>query len=90
MKMENSNEKIRALFGIFPVWLKLLDDGGCEVTGFWSDIAIFVDQSMDFLCHTLSFGEWDREVFAFFPYKSNGCKYWFQAALKMINEGRHD
>ena len=71
--------------GVFPIWLDFSKDEECpEITGFWSDIAIFVDDKLAWLTHVASFGAWDREEFAFFPYKENGCKYWIQAIIKSI------
>jgi len=86
--MSNKN-KIKALFGIFPVWLDFKKNSEApEISGFWSDIAIFVDQNAAFFCHLISFGLWDKEEFAFFPYEANGCKYWIQALIKSITAPR--
>lgn len=81
--------KKRVLFGIFPVWLDFNKDAEApEMTGFWSDIAIFIDLSFESFCQIISFGHWDREQFAFFPYKENNCKYWFQAIWKYLALGK--
>lgn len=80
-------EKERCLFGIFPVWMQFTDKDGKEIneiSGFWSGIAISVDDFLSFWAVHLTFGMWEREEFVFFPYKDNGCSNWFQAAWKFL------
>ena len=93
-QLKNKNmKKERCLFGIFPVWMQFQDEKGNELnemTGFWSDIACFVDQSLYFLATHLTFGMWDREEFAFFPYERNGCNNWFQAIWCILTKMKHE
>lgn len=80
-------KKQRCLFGVFPVWLQLEDENGKElneISGFWSGIAISVDDFLSFWASHLTFGMWYREEFVFFPYESNGCSNWFQAIYKFL------
>lgn len=80
--------KERVLFGIFPVWMRWRDEEGREIneiSGFWAEIANTIDEMLYFACDLFSFGKCQREFFNFLPYKSNGCKYWFQAIYCRIS-----
>ena len=73
--------------GFFPVWMVFYDKDGKEInelSGFWSDIALNVDLFFDFICHHASFGTWERDGFCFYPYKTNGCKNYFHAIIKLL------
>ncbi len=77
--------KKRCIFGIFPIWLDFSKNNDSpEISGFWSGTACFIDEHLSTFCLLVSFGNWGREEFAFFPYSENNCKYWFQAIWKII------
>lgn len=85
--MQNLKGKQRCLFGIFPVWMEFYDCKGNQInvmTGFWSDIALALYFIMYEITYLLSFGNIEIEGFAFYPYQSNGCRYWHQAIWKVL------
>jgi len=83
----NMKIKQRCLLGIFPVWMQFEDENGKEIneiSGFWANIAHYTDLTFFIIANYLTFGLWDRDGFAFFPYEPNNCKYWHQALFKVI------
>lgn len=82
--MHSPRLRMRVLLNIFPVWLRFQDQDGKElneITGFWATFAHYFDEMCAYLLYYFSFGMCARDMFAFFPYKANNCKYWYQAII---------
>ena len=89
--MDKKRVRMRVLLGAFPVWLTPHDQDGKEInkiTGFWANIASNVDIMLFYFLHYLTLGVYDRDMFAFFPYKENNCKWWYQAIICSLTNKR--